>query len=665
MRFLVFILLAIGFLVTGIVATGTAMTFQWPGYVLLGTAALASVTILFKGQSRGASATCLLAGLGMTVFVVQRAVTSPVTYLAREDAALAVACFCVYALVAVVFGGSKWRMGLFWALVVLVCVNLGFGAYQQVVDMKRWVFEGYMRTYDDRIGGVFNNPNHFAALLALSVPLFLSVAFFGKNHAPSTRLLLSFLSFMCLLGIGASKSRGGLLAVGVGLLVFGLIALPRLWRKFDNRRAHIAMVSVIAMVCAGMGCVGLLNVEMISKRFGTAAFSRASEMNRPLMWRSALEQNAENPLFGTGSRTFYFFSRKYRSSKMHVSVPEADFAHNEYFQVIADYGWVGLFVCGLVMTLHLGYGLRFLQKKRQFEVETRWESEDPGNELALAIGAISGLFAVLAHAFFDFVLHVPVLAMVTVVYLAILAVPGQVQEVRPRQPVSPRFCAGVRVLTRAVCPGMGAALIFFGVVYSRSEWHFEMARLRFESSTNSLVTLDHLRRARELDPQNPFAYSMGGQAYIAAIDSEMPLAVQDAYLRKAEGLLRISNKLYPQDIYGGMAFAEVLDATGQHDEAEIVLNRAREWAPLYGPVMQAQAEHWLRLGNIPLAESYYNEAREAAAFRDWRAARKGLEKIAEWRKIAVKEDRDSEAHLPESLRVGKETIAESEQAAGQ
>ena len=494
--------------------------------------------------------------------------------------------------------------------------------------MKRWVFDGYMRTYEDRIGGVFNNPNHFAALLAVAVPIFLSIAFFGKNHAPTLRLLLGFLSVISLLAIGASKSRGGFLAlgVGVGLSVFAILAVPRIWQRMETQKARVAMIDVFLFIAAGISGITMLNLE-ITERLGSAAFSKATEMNLPLMWRSAMEQNSESPLIGTGAQTFYFCSRKHRSTQMHVSVPEADFAHNEYFQAVADYGWIGLTLFGFYILSHLGHGRKFLRQTKT--------ADENSDDMALVIGAIAALAAVLAHACFDFVLHIPILAIITSTLLAILAVPGQKKPPLVGEPRVSKFASGTCLFTRTVCPGIGTALLIFGVMFARSEWHFEMARLRYESSSGSLKQLDHLRQAREIDPHNPFAHNLGADAYVAAIDPKMPLVVQEAYLKKAETHYRSALKLYPQDVFGAIGFAEVLDATGKSLEAELVLNNARSWAPIYGPVMQAQAEHWLRVGNVELAESYYHEARDAAAFRDWRAALSGLEKIAEWRNLTA------------------------------
>ncbi|NNE94245.1 MAG: O-antigen ligase family protein [Verrucomicrobiales bacterium] len=635
MRYLTFILLAAGLLVTGIVATSTSMTFQWPGFVLLGAAAIASITLLFRGRPRGASLVCLLTALVMTGYFLGRALNSPVAYFAREDAALAAACLVMYGLVATVFSSGKWRTALFFTLLLLVVANLGLATYQQLVDMGRWVFDGYVRTYPDRIGGVFNNPNHFAALLALSAPIFLSLAFFGKNLPVTVRLLLGFFAIMSLIAIGASRSRGGLLAAAIGLTVFGILALPRIWRQLDRGKLRAAFVVTFLIVVAGIGTVGALNFELVSQRFDDSAFSRSSETNRPLIWKAALAQNSEDPLFGTGSRTYYYYSRKYRSGLMHVSVPEAEFAHNEYVQLLADYGWIGLFAATLFGLTHLGNGIQFLRRKRQAELKSGFISATGDTDLALTIGAVSGLAAILSHACFDFVLHVPILALLSTLLSAILSSPGALPDAVPTPKSSEKPGAFLALLVRGICPGTGAALVIFGVVYTQSEWHFELARLAHSSGSSSHDQFHHLREARRLDPQNPFVHNLSGQAQLSEIDGSMPISVQDAYLSEAEARFAEAARLYPQNIFSAISYAEVLDSVNKPEKARAVLDNARKWAPLYGNVMQAQGEHWIRVGNLELAEAHFIEAREAAAFRDWRSALRSLEKINNLRRVAV------------------------------
>ena len=57
-------------------------------------------------------------------------------------------------------------------------------------------------------------------------------------------------------------------------------------------------------------------------------------------------------------------------------------------------------------------------------------------------------------------------------------------------------------------------------------------------------------------------------------------------------------------------------------------------APVYGNLMLAEAEHYLRIGKIEEAEEAYTASLNANAFRDSGAAGEGLLTITGWKLIA-------------------------------
>ena len=78
----------------------------------------------------------------------------------------------------------------------------------------------------------------------------------------------------------------------------------------------------------------------------------------------------------------------------------------------------------------------------------------------------------------------------------------------------------------------------------------------------------------------------------------------------------------------------MLDELGKRGSALQRLHDAREFAPSYGNLILAEAEHHLRHGNILAAVESFAAALEAAAFRDTEAARRGLRTLTEWKLIA-------------------------------
>ena len=71
---------------------GSSLTVQWPGFALLGLAALILGITNLRNLSRKSDlfgGLCLLSGLALSGYILVRGLTSPVPYFAREDLALA------------------------------------------------------------------------------------------------------------------------------------------------------------------------------------------------------------------------------------------------------------------------------------------------------------------------------------------------------------------------------------------------------------------------------------------------------------------------------------------------------------------------------------------------------------------------------------------------
>ncbi len=131
------------------------------------------------------------------------------------------------------------------------------------------------------------------------------------------------------------------------------------------------------------------------------------------MWKAALRQYHLAPLTGTGSGTYLFYGREFRSpliqnDPMHV--------HNDYLELLAEYGLIGAVLYGAFLGVHLFSGLAGLRKmvREQIRLGTPRLSHD----LALNIGALAAIAALLLHSVVDFNMHIPANALLVALCLA-------------------------------------------------------------------------------------------------------------------------------------------------------------------------------------------------------------------------------------------------------
>jgi O-antigen ligase len=645
-RFIVVVFFLIGFFLIGMIGTSTAMTFVWPAYACMGLAGILSIGLLFKEVTFSLPRWSTIAVFTLAAYLLVRASETTNSYFAREDATLVLVAFLTYCLFLSLFSTIELRHRLVQTLALLVIVNLGFAALQAFVNPTLWLIPGYERTFSDRIGGLFNHPDHFAAFQAMLVPLWLAMAMYGRKNG-IVRYVWLGLALVSAFVVLSTGSSAGILALLVGLGIAGLLSLMILFRKIRVEvRRPLLLVLATALVL--LSTVGLFYSASIGGKIEYALLTKGDGASLPLIWKAGVKQAEVSPLLGTGSRTSQVYTRLFRDDSLHGAEPE--FVHNEYLQMLADYGIIGLSLMMIVLLCHGRSGLQFVKSYAAF-------GASPGallpksDHLALVIGALSTLGALGIVCLFDFAMHLPVFVVTASIMVAILAAPDPMASaISPAKESVLIPGGGLMLVNRGVVFGAGIAILIFGIVFSRSEFHYEMARLAFESNRSGFQHLRHLQEARKLDPKNPYILTLSAHAQVAGITSEMAGPARKQALEKADLYFTKAHDLYPEDIFAAIGHAAVLDELGHSDDAIAILREASAMAPTYGNLMLAEAEHYLRIGKIEEAEKAYTASLNANAFRDSGAAGQGLLTITEWKLIAEQNGIDWRSDILERRR---------------
>jgi tetratricopeptide (TPR) repeat protein len=593
MQKLALILFLLGLFVTGLLGTETRLLFFWPGCFLLGLAGLVAVLRWKLRVSFQPSDGCLLTVLMLAAYVGWRAWVSPVEVYAREDAAVLLAGFVAYLLTVTAVSDSKWRLGILGVLLVLVAGNLTAG---WVNFNGRWDFHlvpGFSRSFPPgRIGGFFNNPNHLAAFLSFTAFLSAGVMLFARIHIAS-RLLLGFGILSMLAGVALTASRAAMLGFAVGGGVFVLLTM---WIVWSTKRSLFKWL-IIALLLVGGAAGGALykvNEESMLRRQLTSPLGEDMRVN---IWRSALAQHADSPWIGVGSRMFYEGSITHRDPESSPYMGDALFAHNEYLQTLADYGWAGLVLVLLVLLAHLLNGLRFL---RWFTTE---KFPDTGmlssNALALTLGGIAALLATLVQAVFEFQGHIPITAVVGAILLGLLANPSIESEV-----FKARRIWGLRFLMKVAMLAASAALLGAAAIFGTADGYAAYARVQ-NSFGETGKALPHFAHATAMDPRNAVLAYQHGLALMDSINSKM---TKDAYLRTLDASMKELTRattLNPYNYLYQLALADALDAAGKNDAAFQAIQRALALAPLYEEPRLALGMHYHRQKRYQEAEFAY------------------------------------------------------------
>ena len=167
--------------------------------------------------------------------------------------------------------------------------------------------------------------------------------------------VISFL--ICLAGLGAAESRGGLIGALAMMLAIGVFELPRLGKV-------MALIGLLAI------SAGALVVATLPGLDGNIAPSLvpgdrpAAVIDRLTIWRMALTVWGDHPILGVGLGNFRDHAL---ARQIDLLVPlgyQSFHAHNTYLEILADTGIVGLlcyilFLVAMVRCLlHRWRGLR-------------------------------------------------------------------------------------------------------------------------------------------------------------------------------------------------------------------------------------------------------------------------------------------------------------------
>ena len=248
--------------------------------------------------------------------------------------------------------------------------------------------------------GTYVNRHHFAALMEMTLGVTLGVLFAGGLKRNRWPFLIVAASVM-VIAIVLTGSRGGMIGLaGLVAVVIAAIGIPRHSReKRRSNKAHGAPRRVA--IVAGFATILLLAIGLTLFLGGADPLLRSAGIDpgagdftsgRLQFWQTGWKIFLDHPLIGAGLDAFGSAYTRYDLSNGTLRVQQA---HNDYLQILADAGVIGLaFVVAFVFFLF------------RSSLNTIGSSTDDLRRGA-AIGALAGCFGILIHSFFDFPLRTP------------------------------------------------------------------------------------------------------------------------------------------------------------------------------------------------------------------------------------------------------------------
>lgn len=257
----------------------------------------------------------------------------------------------------------------------------------------------------NRAAGTFVNKNHFATLLAMSLPLLIlrsaGLLRFSPHSPRSSSLRDGWWSVATAIVAAALVSSVSRAGVAAGALAAAGASVVAFMSARDLRqRVLLGMVIALAVLLSAASGLGLLLRSLEGIGFAQSAAGRHA-LNIAT-WHAALEFFP----IGGGLGSYAIAFQRFQTPALEGFY---EYAHNDYLQLLFELGAVG--VAAL-----LAWGGAFIAAALSAARSTR-----KGRALASpALACLLGCAAFAVHAWFDFPAHIPALAW-TATTLAALA----------------------------------------------------------------------------------------------------------------------------------------------------------------------------------------------------------------------------------------------------
>jgi O-antigen ligase len=565
-EWLSFLLIVTAFVAIQVMIGGTRMVFSLPSYGVLGLVGVLAVFSL-RQPKPSPSRWCLAVASVFFAYILARAWLSPVPYITRSDIYSVLGGLIVYFYTATILTDARQRM-LFLSLLLVLAIGHAFVGAIQFRDGNNFMPISWLRRYDYdvRASGFYVCPNHLAGLLEALGVLGLSMVCWSR-WPTWVKLLLAYAVGICYVTIVLTGSRGGYLSASFSLLVFAVLSLAVVRRIGRNHFWSIAGVGVIAAIFLAL--LVTFSVKKSSYLTDRARNTFDIANMRADLWRGALQQWKLEPIFGTGSGTYLYYGRFFRTDRVQQ---DPIHAHNDYLHLLAEYGLAGAVGMALFLVVHLGYGLRNFARlgPKRVAVSQRVLS----NALALNIGAIAAVSSYLAHSVVDFNLHIPANLLLMAFVFGLLANGAVTREQDPSS--SPRVPN--QWFWRLALPLLGVVLLVQCARLFPGEYFSERSRVAVRDGRGAAGIMYALR-GLAWDPENPDLHYRLGQGRMLLGSWMEDLEATASFNREGIQALQRARAIAPRDEVYALELAAALDTAQRFEEAESVFNDAIELDP--------------------------------------------------------------------------------------
>jgi len=273
------------------------------------------------------------------------------------------------------------------------------------------------------VAGLFGNVNYFAEYLIAIFPLAISLFFITSIKSNKSKKILLLIGILAMSGsLLLTFTRGSYLALGISLIFMFLLFIICRGKAFirENRKIFILILLAIILAVFLFAIPNPLNkpgtyISKIKARTSITALKKEFTSGRRVaIWKFTAMMIKDHPILGSGVGTFKYNTLGYQAEFFKQGGNRSLYpygiafnTHNEYLEVWAELGIIGLGIFLWIVIGYFYYGLKFLKKTKN------------NYKQGAVIGLMGAVMAVLVDGIFGFPLHLPATAILFWLFLGL------------------------------------------------------------------------------------------------------------------------------------------------------------------------------------------------------------------------------------------------------
>ena len=511
------------------------------------------------------------------VFLAYSAVryfSTPFEYEARNELFQIVLCAMVYFVAAHQFHRRQDRACFLAALVILAVFESAFAMWQTFTLSDAIFFWERPEAYNGRGSGTFVCPNHLAGFLEMVLGLLVARAVIVRRENQSIeravilKVLIIYAAVMAVAGILVTLSRSGWAATIVGLFALLFLGEWRLRSVLPRAALVLAVLTCMAFMLWNVDSIRNYALKSLRVDNQTQGISLSDPTmgGRALMWSGTVKMIRDAPLFGTGMGSWQWVYQRYKVPG--VTASEPDYTHNDYLNLAADYGLVGVVIVLAIFICFFAHAWRISRTAQHSE------------QRAFAVGAMLSVISILVHSWFDFNLHIPANSLLLAAIMGFTLAMGDNPRRAPNTPQSAHAYAGYVVGFAVLCTcGIGVWRFLPTVLAFRHTDLGNGAKVELDYDT----AFSHYRRASDLDPKYPRPHVKTGDIYLSMANwrkGPAKAGERRSLANKAIQAYELALSLNPLQAYVRVSKARAHELAGEDELALQTYLQAIETSPI-------------------------------------------------------------------------------------